>query len=41
MHIHKWNLNDLENMIPWEKEIYVEQLRQLIEEQNEEARSRK
>lgn len=25
---------DLENMMPWEREIYVEQLRQFIEEEN-------
>ena len=34
MYIQKQNLSDLEEMIPWERDIYVEQLRQYIEEQN-------
>jgi hypothetical protein len=34
MYIQKQNLADIENMIPWERDIYVEQLRQYIEEQN-------
>lgn len=29
-----FNLTDLETMLPWERDIYVEQLRQYIEEQN-------
>ena len=34
MYIQKQNLADIENMIPWERDIYVEQLRQHLEEQN-------
>ena len=34
MYIQKQNLSELEEMIPWERDIYVEQLRQHIEEQN-------
>ena len=34
MYIQKQNLADIESMIPWERDIYVEQLRQHIEEQN-------
>jgi len=34
MQHHKYSLFDLENMMPWERDIYVEQLRQYIEEQN-------
>ena len=34
MYIQKQNLFDIESMIPWERDIYVEQLRQHIEEQN-------
>jgi hypothetical protein len=34
MYLHKQNLHDIENMIPWERDIFVEQLRQHIEEQN-------
>jgi hypothetical protein len=31
---HKYSLTELENMIPWEREIYVTLLQQYIEEQN-------
>jgi hypothetical protein len=31
---HKYSLTELENMIPWEREIYVALLQQYIEEQN-------
>jgi len=31
---HKYSLTDLENMIPWEREIYVGLLQQYIEEEN-------
>ena len=31
---HKYSLSDLENMIPWEREIYVSLLQQHIEEEN-------
>ena len=34
MYIQKQNLMDIEGMIPWERDIYVEQLRQYLEEQN-------
>ena len=34
MYIQKQTLADIEDMIPWERDIYVEQLRQYIEEQN-------
>lgn len=34
MQLHKYSLNILENLIPWERDIYVEQLRQHIEETN-------
>lgn len=34
MYIQKQNLSDIENMMPWERDIYVEQLRQYIEEEN-------
>jgi hypothetical protein len=34
IHIQKLNISDIENMIPWERDIFVEQLRQHIEEQN-------
>ena len=34
MHHHKYSLTELENMMPWEREIYVTLLSQYIEEEN-------
>ena len=34
MQHHKYSLSDIENMIPWEKEIYVTLLHNYIEEEN-------
>ena len=34
MQHHKYRLTELENMIPWEKEVYVALLKQYIEEEN-------
>jgi hypothetical protein len=31
---HKYSLNELENMMPWEREVYVSLLQQYIEEEN-------
>ena len=31
---HKYSLTELENMIPWERDIYVTLLQQYIEEEN-------
>lgn len=31
---HKYSLFEIESLIPWERDIYIEQLRQYIEEQN-------
>ena len=31
---HKYSLTEIENMIPWEKEIYLALLEQYIEEEN-------
>ena len=42
---HNYNITDLENMIPWEREIYVGLLMEYIEEEKrkaeEEARKNK
>ena len=35
MHHHKYSLTELEDMMPWEREIYVNLLMQYIEEENE------
>jgi len=32
---HKYNLNEIDNLIPWEKSIYVSLLVKYIEEENE------
>ena len=34
MQHHKYSITELENMIPWEKEIYISLLQQYIEEEN-------
>ena len=34
MQHHKYSLSDLENMIPWEREIYVDMLIEHIREEN-------
>ena len=31
---HKSSLTELENMIPWEREVYISPLQQYIEEEN-------
>ena len=38
MQHHKYSLSDLNNMIPWEREIYLTLLLQWIEEQEEKAK---
>ena len=40
IHHHKWNLGEIEAMMPWEKHIYVELLNAWIQEQEDEARQR-
>ena len=30
---HKWSLTEIENMIPWEREVYVTLLQQYLEEE--------
>ena len=34
MQYHKYSLTELENMIPWEREVYVSLLREYIEKEN-------
>ena len=40
MQHHKYSLTELENMTPWEREIYVELLVNHIKEEKEKARER-
>ena len=35
MHHHKYSLAEVENLIPWEREIYLMLLMKYIEEENE------
>ena len=37
---HKYSLFELENMLPWERDIYVTMLTQYIEEENEKIKQR-
>ena len=41
MQHHKYSLNELENMIPWEREIYVTLLKNFLEEQEERLKQQK
>ena len=38
MHHHKYSLTELEMMLPWEREIYVDMLIQHIKEENDKLR---
>ena len=40
MQHHKYSLTELENMMPWEREVYVEMLVQYIKEENEKQKQR-
>lgn len=40
MQHHKYSLTELENMIPWERDIYVALLEQFIEAENLKAQQR-
>lgn len=37
MYIHKFSLTELENMLPWERMVYITMLNGYIEEQNTKA----
>ena len=38
MQHHKYSLSDIENMVPWERDIYVNLLHQHIKEENDKIR---
>ena len=38
---HQWSLTELENMMPWEREIYAGLLVEPVEEENREAAKNK
>jgi hypothetical protein len=41
MQHHKYNLHDIENMLPWEKGVYVTMLVNFIKEENEKLQQEK
>ena len=41
MQHHNYSLADLESMLPWEREIYVDMLIQYIKEENEKEKARR
>lgn len=40
MQFHKYSLTEIENMMPWERDIYVGLLKQHIEDENLKAQQR-
>jgi hypothetical protein len=38
MYIHKFSLTELDNMLPWERTVYITMLNAYIEEQNSKNR---
>jgi len=40
MQHHKYSLTELDNMLPWEREIYMNLLMQFIEQEEEEQKKR-
>ena len=38
---HNWSLTELENMMPWEREIYIGLLMNYLKEEEEERKKRK
>ena len=40
MQHHKYSLTELEKMMPWEREIYVDMLSSFIKEENEKQKQR-
>lgn len=41
MQHHKYSLTELDNMMPWEREVYVALLNQYIQEENERIKRKK
>ncbi len=41
MQHHKYSISDLENMIPWERDVYVQMLINYIKEENEKRQREK
>jgi hypothetical protein len=41
MQHHKYSLTEIENMVPWERDIYVQMLINHINEENEKLKQKK
>jgi hypothetical protein len=41
MQHHKYSLTELDNMIPWEREIYISLLMKHVEEENDRVKRKK
>lgn len=41
MQFHKYSLTELENMIPWERAIYIDMLMRYLEEETEKLKQAK
>lgn len=39
MHHHKYSLHDIENMLPWERRLYIDLLIQHVKEENEKQKA--
>jgi len=35
LHHHKWSLSEVENMMPWERDIYLDMLNNWVQEEND------
>ena len=33
--IHKWSITEIENMMPWERDIYIDKLIRHVKEEND------
>ena len=34
IHTHKWSFTEIENMLPWERDIYLVKIQEWIKEEN-------
>jgi hypothetical protein len=41
MQHHKYSLTELENMLPWERELYINLLMQYLEEEKEKMKNKR
>ncbi len=41
MQYHNWSLTELDNMVPWEREVYTKLLMKHLEEEERKAKQRR